>query len=117
MPRSMIYQQDYHYILANYVVHDSFLFLFVGDWNTVENDLSDYLVKMSTRCFIRKPFFFFLPEPRFFNMHVFFYEQQVYKQPALEWQIVKQLSALNPFLLSNNKICKLKKSGVFPLKY
>ena len=45
----------------------------------------------------------------------FFYKQLVYKQPTLRWQIVRQLSGLNPFLLSNNKNYKLKKSGVFPL--
>ena len=39
----------------------------------------------------------------------------VYKQLALEWQIAKQLSGLNPLSLRNNKNYRLKKSGVFPL--
>ena len=43
------------------------------------------------------------------------YKQSVYKQLALGWQIAKQLSELNPFSLSNNKNCRLKKSGIFPL--
>ena len=34
---------------------------------------------------------------------VFFIKQPVYKQLALEWQIEKQLSGLNPLSLSNNK--------------
>ena len=37
----------------------------------------------------------------------------MYKQIAFEWQIAKQLSGLIPVSLSNNKYCKLKKSGVF----
>ena len=45
----------------------------------------------------------------------FFYKQPVYKQLALTWQIPKQLSAISPLLLSNNKNYRLKKSGVFPL--
>ena len=32
-----------------------------------------------------------------------FYKQPVYKQLALQWKIVKQLSGLNPVSLSNNK--------------
>ena len=45
----------------------------------------------------------------------FFYKQSVYKQLALGWEIATQLSGLNPFSLSNNKNCRLKKSGVFAL--
>ena len=45
-----------------------------------------------------------------------FYNQPVYKQLALGWQIAKQLSGLNPLLLSNNKNYKLKKSGVLPFQ-
>ena len=45
----------------------------------------------------------------------FFYKQPVYKQLALGWQIAKQLSGLNPLSLSNNKNCRLEKSGVFHL--
>ena len=37
------------------------------------------------------------------NTLSFFYKQPVYKQLALEWQITKQLSGLNPILLSNNQ--------------
>ena len=43
----------------------------------------------------------------------FFYKQPVYKQLALEWQIPKQLSGLNPFPVSNNINYRLKKSGLF----
>ena len=49
------------------------------------------------------------------SLHLFFYKQLVYKQPALGWQIGKQLSGLNPFSLSNDKNYRLKKSVVFPL--
>ena len=45
----------------------------------------------------------------------FFYKQLVYKQPALGWQIAKQLSRLNHLSLRNNKNYRLKKSWVFPL--
>ena len=45
----------------------------------------------------------------------FFYKQLVYKQLVLGWQIAKQLSRFNPFSLSNNKKCRLKKSGPFPV--
>ena len=41
------------------------------------------------------------------------YQQPVYKQLALAWQIVKQLSGLNPLSLTNNKNNILKKNGVF----
>ena len=44
------------------------------------------------------------------------YQQPVYKQLALAWQIAKQLSGLNPFSLSTNKNYSLKKNGVFPLQ-
>ena len=37
-----------------------------------------------------------------------FYKQPIYKQLTLGWQIAKQLSGLNPLLLSNNKNYKLK---------
>ena len=47
--------------------------------------------------------------------YVIFYQQPVYKQLALGWQIAKQLSRLNLFSSSNNKNYRLKKSGVFPL--
>ena len=40
-----------------------------------------------------------------YQLH-FFYKQPVYKQLALEWQITKQLSGLNPISLSNNKNCR-----------
>ena len=46
---------------------------------------------------------------------LFFYQQPVFKQLALGWQIAKQLSGLNPFSLSNIKSYRLRKSGVFPL--
>ena len=55
-----------------------------------------------------------------FRMYIyihFFYKQPVYKQLVLGWQIAKQLSGLNPLSLSNNKNCRLKKNGVFPLQY
>ena len=45
----------------------------------------------------------------------FFYDQPVHKQLALEQQIAKQLSGLNPLLLNSNKNYRLKKSGVFSL--
>ena len=45
----------------------------------------------------------------------FFNKQSVYKQLALQQQIAKQLSGLNPFLLSNNRKYRLWKSGVFRL--
>ena len=45
----------------------------------------------------------------------FFYKQPVYEQLALGWKIAKQLSGINPLLLSNNKNYRLKKSGVFSL--
>ena len=51
----------------------------------------------------------------FFKVHLFFYNQPVYKQLALAWQIVKQLSGFNPISLGNNKNYRLKKSGIFPL--
>ena len=44
----------------------------------------------------------------------FFYMQQVYKEPALGWQIPEQFSKLNIFSLINNKNYRLKKSGVSP---
>ena len=44
----------------------------------------------------------------------FFYKQPLYKQLALEQQIAKQLSGLNPLSLSNNKKRRLRKSGAFP---
>ena len=34
---------------------------------------------------------------------VFFYNQPVYKQLALGWQIAKQLLGLNPISINNNK--------------
>ena len=40
--------------------------------------------------------------------------QLVYKQLALGWEIAKQISGHNPFLLSNNKTYRLKKHGAFP---
>ena len=42
-------------------------------------------------------------------------KQLVYNQPALEWQIVKQFSELDPFLLSNNKNYKFKNIGISPM--
>ena len=45
-----------------------------------------------------------------------FNKKQVYKQLALEQQIDKQLSRLNPLSLSNNKNHRLKNSGVSPLQ-
>ena len=48
-----------------------------------------------------------------FRLHLFFYKQRVYKRLALRCQIAKQLSGLNLFSLSNNKIYRLKTSGVF----
>ena len=48
------------------------------------------------------------------NYTYFFYKQPVYKQLALGWQIAKQLSGIHPLSLTNNKNCRLKKSGVFP---
>ena len=50
----------------------------------------------------------------YFLVH-FFYNPPVYKQIALERQIAKQHLRLNPLSLSNDKSCRLKKSGVFPL--
>ena len=41
-------------------------------------------------------------------LHLVFYEQPVYKQLALAWQIAKQLSELNPLSISNNKNYNLK---------
>ena len=41
-------------------------------------------------------------------LHLVFYKQAVYKQLALAWQIAKQLSGLNPILLSKNKNYSLK---------
>ena len=46
---------------------------------------------------------------------MFYSKQPVYKQPALGWQITKQLSGINPLSLSNDKNYILKKSVVFPL--
>ena len=37
------------------------------------------------------------------QLQLFFKKQPVYKQLALGWQIVKQLSGLNPLSISNNK--------------
>ena len=51
-----------------------------------------------------------------FSVHLFFYKQPVYKQLAPGWQIAKQLPGYNPLSLSNNKKCRLKKSGVWPLQ-
>ena len=45
-----------------------------------------------------------------------FYKQPVYKQLDLGFQIAKQLSGLNNLSLSNNKIYRLKKSGVLPFE-
>ena len=42
-------------------------------------------------------------------------KQAVYKQLFLGWKIAKQLSGLKHLSLSNNKNCRLKKSGGFPL--
>ena len=38
--------------------------------------------------------------------------QPVYKQLARGWQTAKQISGLNPLLLSNNKNYRLKESGI-----
>ena len=35
------------------------------------------------------------------------------KKLVIGWQIAKQISGLNPPSISNNKNCRLKKSGVF----
>ena len=43
----------------------------------------------------------------------YFYKQPVYKQLVLGWQIAKQVSGINPFWLSNNEICRLKKKWSF----
>ena len=43
----------------------------------------------------------------------FFYKQPVYKQLALRWQIVKQLSGLNPLSLNNSKSYRLNKINSF----
>ena len=48
--------------------------------------------------------------PFFLCMHLFSFEQPVYKQLALGCQIGKHLSGLNPLLLSNNKNFRLNKS-------
>ena len=45
-------------------------------------------------------------------LHLVFYEQPVYKQLALAWQITKQLSGLNPLSLSNNKNYSLMVTSV-----
>ena len=46
---------------------------------------------------------------RSLNTYFFsFYKHPIYKQLTLGWQIAKQLSGLNPLLLSNNKNYKLK---------
>ena len=37
------------------------------------------------------------------------------KKLVIGWQIAKQISGLNPLSISNNKNCRLKKSGVFCL--
>ena len=52
---------------------------------------------------------------RKFNI-LFFSKQSVCKQLALGWEIAKQLSGLNPLLLSNNKNYRLKKSEVYLYK-
>ena len=44
----------------------------------------------------------------------FFYKQPVYKQLALRWQIVKQLSGHNHLSLNNSKSYRLNKSRAFP---
>ena len=70
----MIYQHDYYYILVNYIVHDSSLFVFVWDRNTVENDLNNYFFKMNTRFFknnFLKVTIFYLSLD-FLNIHLFF---------------------------------------------
>ena len=59
-------------------------------------------------------FLFLLPGWFLFTLS-FIYKQPVYKQLAFEWQIAKELLGLSPFPLSNNKNCRLKKSGVLPL--
>ena len=46
---------------------------------------------------------------------IFFYKQPFYNELALRSQIAKQISGLNLFSLSNNKLYRLKKSGVFSL--
>ena len=43
---------------------------------------------------------------------IFLHKKPVYKELALGWQIAKQLSVLNPFLLCKNKNYRLNKSGV-----
>ena len=48
-----------------------------------------------------------------FKVHLFFYKQPVYNQLSLGWEIAKQLSELNPLLISNNKNYRLKKSSEF----
>ena len=48
-----------------------------------------------------------------FKVHLFFYKEPVYNQLSLGWEIAKQLSELNPLLISNNKNYSLKKSGEF----
>ena len=52
---------------------------------------------------------------REYKKYTLFYKQPVCEQQALGWQIAKQLSGLNPLSLSNNKNCRSKESGVFPL--
>ena len=49
-----------------------------------------------------------MEKPGIDMLHLVFYEQLVYKELALAWQIAKQLSGLNPLSLSNNQNYSLK---------
>ena len=48
------------------------------------------------------------------GLYLFFYKQPLYKQLAIEWQIAKQHSGLNPLSLSNSENYRSMKSGFFP---
>ena len=53
-----------------------------------------------------------MEKPGIDMLHLVFYEQLVYKELALAWQIAKQLSGLNPLSLSNNKNYSLMVTSV-----
>ena len=68
---------------------------------------------MSVLCLMSILFYSIFKNVCFRHYTYFIYKQPVYKQLALGWKIVKQLSGLNPFSLSNSNNYRSKKSGLF----
>ena len=81
--------------------------------NNENSNFISYFIQTYSKKSNRQCSFDMLTVNMLVNYILFFYEQPVYKQLALEWQIAMQLSGLNSLSLSNDKSYRLKKSGVF----